>query len=541
MRYLATAPDRPRLEGVSHFYIYTLGMFPTRNSDICVATSITMEDVYVTLTQQEMITVREVTPPRVRPSPGQSIKFPKGRKNGVARRHLQRTQTAEKANNVDPEATKGPFVPPTQYEIRWDRETVTDYLRNWESKGYLQLKPEKLQWSPYILAKTHKTEAMSAADTSTLVTTAKLAAQGLVNGNGVVTNGNGAHADSSSSTNGRSTPNGVVVPRIGSPVVEDLFGELPTEFPARSASADDEKGVQMERDRELATRLAADTPRTLRSRSGQRSLPATPSRGVVDRPRRGQMAEKGKGKEKQLQPTEDEEDNNDDDAVEEEGRHLRSRGYAPGLLLAQSSPSTPSRRVPPPKKRRRVESSPEDDSSPSMPPVPLRTPSPALNGDHRSPTDADSATCAQEPQRNGFDATRQPVGAVCTNSDELRASNPAAPIIKTIVVQTGDRDATAGDTVKSEDLGTPLTSFTGRQSEDTVVTVDPAPPVNGKVGGLSGAVAIVAAAWEHTKPAVQEDTQMPSEDEVSLGDAEGDADAEGEEDDAEGSVDVDMG
>jgi hypothetical protein len=130
---------------------------------------------------------------------------------------------------------------------------------------------------------------------------------------------------------------------------------------------------------------------------------------------------------------------------------------------------------------------------------------------------------------------------VCTNSDELRASNPAAPIIKTIVVQTGDRDATAGDTVKSEDLGTPLTSFTGRQSEDTVVTVDPAPPVNGKVGGLSGAVAIVAAAWEHTKPAVQEDTQMPSEDEVSLGDAEGDADAEGEEDDAEGSVDVDMG
>ncbi|KAJ7039611.1 hypothetical protein C8F04DRAFT_1317664 [Mycena alexandri] len=534
MRYLATAPDRPRLE------------------DICFATSMTMEDVHKTLTQQDMITVREATPPRVRPSPGQSIKYPKGRKNGVARRHLQRTQTADKAN-ADREV---PFVPPTQYEIRWDRDTVTDYLRNWESKGYLTLKAEKLQWSPYILAKTHKTEAMSAADTSTLVTTAKLAAKAaLANRNGAVTtNGNGnavAGSSSAVSTNGRVTPNGVSVQPAGSPLVEDLFGEgeLPTAFPPRSASAEDDKDVQMERDRELAAKLA-NTPRTLRSRPSQSAV-ATPTRGV-GRPRRGQASEKGKGKEKQLRPSEDDRDDEEEEAAETGGRQLRSSRYAPGLLVAQAATSTPTRRTASPKKRRRVESSPEDDTSPSIPSIPLRTPSPALNGDHHSPmdVDADSAACAQEPppKQNGLDATRQPVGAVCTNTDEPPGlDDAAAPIIKTVLVEVGDdRDATGGDGVKSEDVATPLTE---RQSEDTVVTVDYEPPANGKVvagpTGLSGAVAVIAAAWarpKHTVPepvAAVEDARM-SDGEVSLGDE--DADAEGEEeDDAEGSVETRSG
>jgi hypothetical protein len=120
--------------------------------------------------------------------------------------------------------------------------------------------------------------------------------------------------------------------------------------------------------------------------------------------------------------------------------------------------------------------------------------------------------------------------------------NPAAPVIKTIVVQTGgDRN----EAVKSEDLGTPLTSLTGRQSDDTVVALDPAPAVNGngKVGGLTAAVSIIAGAWrQSTKETLKEtmdDDDRMSEDKVSLGDD----DAEGEEDDAEGSVesvDVDM-
>jgi hypothetical protein len=42
----------------------------------------TIEDVYTTLVHHSMLSVREMSPPIPKPSPGQSIKFPKGRKNG---------------------------------------------------------------------------------------------------------------------------------------------------------------------------------------------------------------------------------------------------------------------------------------------------------------------------------------------------------------------------------------------------------------------------------------------------------------------------
>ncbi|KAF9000600.1 hypothetical protein BDQ17DRAFT_1245247 [Cyathus striatus] len=131
MRYLEAAPDHIRLE------------------DISTATSMTIEDVCETLIQQNMIYIRELTPPAIRPSPGQSIKFPKGRKNGIARRQLQRMQTKDK----DTDGSKGPFVPPKYYEIRFDRSKVRSYIETWEAKGYLKLKPEKLQWTPYLISR----------------------------------------------------------------------------------------------------------------------------------------------------------------------------------------------------------------------------------------------------------------------------------------------------------------------------------------------------------------------------------------------------
>lgn len=106
----------------------------------------TIEDVYNTLVQQNMITTRETTP-SARPSPGQSIKYPKGRRAGVARRALQRTQTQ------DDDVSKGPFVPPKSYRIHWDQEKVSSYLTNWEGKGYLRLKPEKLKWTPFLVSR----------------------------------------------------------------------------------------------------------------------------------------------------------------------------------------------------------------------------------------------------------------------------------------------------------------------------------------------------------------------------------------------------
>jgi hypothetical protein len=135
MRYLRTAPDNPALEDISN------------------ATSMTIEDVYNTLCAHDLIDVLAVPTPK--PLPGQSIKLTKNRKTVVARRHLIRAQTN------DDDVTKGPFVPPTQYEIHWDPGFVKSYMDKWESKGYTRIKPEKLKWSPFLLARVKKSEADS--------------------------------------------------------------------------------------------------------------------------------------------------------------------------------------------------------------------------------------------------------------------------------------------------------------------------------------------------------------------------------------------
>lgn len=112
----------------------------------------TTEDICSVLNQQGMIrNKRDSTPfsPSMRPSPGQSIRFVRSRKNGTARKHLQRKQT-------DDDSSRGPFVPPKEYEIAWNPEVVKTYLDKWNEKGYLTLKPEKLKWSPFILQRTTK-------------------------------------------------------------------------------------------------------------------------------------------------------------------------------------------------------------------------------------------------------------------------------------------------------------------------------------------------------------------------------------------------
>lgn len=136
MRYLKTARPQPTLEDISR------------------ATSMTLEDIYNILLQQGMITTQAVTPTSARPSPGHSIKFPRGRKNGIARRHLQRTNTQK-----DEEGSKqgSPFILPTRYDISWDPDTVDRWLDRWEQKGYLKVKPEKLKWTPFFLTRTRAT------------------------------------------------------------------------------------------------------------------------------------------------------------------------------------------------------------------------------------------------------------------------------------------------------------------------------------------------------------------------------------------------
>ncbi len=152
MRYLRTAPENPTLEG-GQFIGSACTFDDSLCTDISNATAMTIEDVYNTLCAQDLIDVLVVPTPK--PLPGQSIKLTKNRKTVVARRHLIRSQTN------DDDVTKGPFVPPTQYEIHWDPNYVKSYLDKWEAKGYMRIKPEKLKWSPFLLARMKKSDADS--------------------------------------------------------------------------------------------------------------------------------------------------------------------------------------------------------------------------------------------------------------------------------------------------------------------------------------------------------------------------------------------
>lgn len=156
MRYLQTAQPNPQLEGEDCDFASPpmfSHLFPA--ADVSAATSMTLEDIHATLIHLNMISILD-NPQVLKPLPGQTVKFPKGRKNGIARKHLTRTITQ------DEEKTKGPFVPPTRYKVRWDADQVDEYLTRWEAKGYLKLRPEKLKWSPFILSRAHKTQSSEA-------------------------------------------------------------------------------------------------------------------------------------------------------------------------------------------------------------------------------------------------------------------------------------------------------------------------------------------------------------------------------------------
>lgn len=156
MRFLEHAPDDVRLEGAHRNFVPAQLLMTT--AEISSATSMTLEDVCATLMQQNMIHIRDATPPPVRPSPGQSIRYPKGRKNGgggsAMRRHPPRTASMAALHAATPDGNGGAFVPPAHYEIRFERARAAAYMRAWEAKGYLRLKPERLQWTPYLVART---------------------------------------------------------------------------------------------------------------------------------------------------------------------------------------------------------------------------------------------------------------------------------------------------------------------------------------------------------------------------------------------------
>ncbi|KAG5645524.1 hypothetical protein DXG03_005799 [Asterophora parasitica] len=403
MRYLTTAPELPRLEEIS------------------LATSMTIEDVVVTLTQQGMISARETTPPPIKPLPGQSIKIHKGRKNGVARRHLQRSQTTDTQSS---ESSKGPFVAPTRYEITWDRDKVEEHLQTWETKGYLTLKPEKLQWSPYILTRKDKVDKerdegkrkeeeerlAEEREKEKEASSAHDAGLSFKSGEG-----------SSHGTTESATPNTAFPPPMN--IFDDDVVEEQAESRSKSPSA-------MDVDETLPQRSSSRKPIRARSKHDMVKMNV-----VIEEPRSTRSGRRAGDLGAAKIPPGD----------QTLGRTLRSKPSEPSQRSAPALPMTPTKT----RKRKRVESylEPEPEPEDQSPPPPISSP-PLPN-----------VTTMHEIQT-------EDLRAISLEDDAVFL---AAPLVSAVIQE--ERRTGPDDGVKSEDWSTPTNLMTLRQSipsDDTV-------------------------------------------------------------------------
>ena len=466
----------------------------------------TMEDVYNTLTQLNMIFVGEASPPPIRPSPGQTIKFPKGRKNGIARKHLQRLQTQDK----EQDGVKAPFVIPKNYEIQFDRTKVEEYLNNWESKGYLKLKPEKLQWTPYIMTRNPKEPGVN-VDLPAM--------DSVTHDNSRMQFVNGPSAESVAEPVSESAPESVpesvlelfpefapergadsvanpitdlVIKTVEEPMTEPIAGPstkpvTPSpdpmavdfsapmrvvdndELPVIDSSTPSTSGSRAQSSKESSMKPSITTKSPSPSLSSAYSVPPRTLRSGRSQTKYGSPAMRidteltpvrsTKGRPLKRRPSRKVEVEDDDEALaaklskEEQGRgrQLRSRSDSQLERKRAATPVSISK-VPPGRKRRRIESSPESSKG-----------SPAIEAEeiHVNGKDLSPAPMIMEPdvsKVNGKHRDYYPGGDECQS--------------ETQTVEVADAEPN-GDMVvlKSENGGTPFTNVSSRQSHPSDDTI----------------------------------------------------------------------
>jgi hypothetical protein len=113
--------------------------FRCGGTDISKHTSITVEEIYYILKDRKMIHAPS-DPPEAPAMPVARIK----NKSGARRRTGRGSKRHADDDNFE--------VPP-EYRIEFDRELADEYVRRWEEKRYLDLKPEKLRWTPFLVTR----------------------------------------------------------------------------------------------------------------------------------------------------------------------------------------------------------------------------------------------------------------------------------------------------------------------------------------------------------------------------------------------------
>ncbi|KZT73104.1 hypothetical protein DAEQUDRAFT_722218 [Daedalea quercina L-15889] len=548
-RYFRTASPNPRLE------------------DISAATGMTIEDICNTLMHLKMIRTDDPVN-RPKPMPGQAIKFPKGRKNGVARKHLQRKETH------DDEKVKGPFIAPTKYEIDWDPEAVELYLTNMETKNYVTLKPEKLKWSPFIVSRTRKSEqlptansetaqavgaqAMIASDTIPAVVETATPTPGLVadlRDSGAVPvqspfdlfdDDNVEHASSPSREVSRRPPEQSTAPSANAmsssapndTAPEHANGPVPESAPAvaQPEEMQTDEQTQLELDEALARKLARDLQMSDRSLRRRGTMEARPEearqRTQEDSPsvRKSRPAASRRASARvtaSVSPVKAANGGRRVSQDDETGkRPLRSRTTEPDGRAAASARSAS------PRKRRRVESPPAQEIEATRTPLRRNSrrgvtedPSPPVPRSQPRPTRRKTDTSARMPSPvKSRRSLRKPV------SDPKPFDGPHEP---------GEDAGEPEIEMQGETKNSPLTGATSRHSvpsEDTVVVTPTAAGMNkGSPGGITVAIQPLLSTVDegHAAPYDGEDGMDVDEDEKDDDYTAnyGDQDAEGEPDD----------
>lgn len=153
-----------RLQGLMSF-CYSLG--------ISAETSMTVEDIYVTLQANDMI----INYDDGRGRGGEGSIY--GRSSSIRPRTVRlgrppssvpRRKDSRKHGGITNQSSDdAAAIPiPRFYRIKWDKDAVEKYIQDWEARGYLKVNPEKLKWSPFLLGRSQEVnEAIEGGSQST--------------------------------------------------------------------------------------------------------------------------------------------------------------------------------------------------------------------------------------------------------------------------------------------------------------------------------------------------------------------------------------
>lgn len=122
----------------------------------------THQDIYFILNENSMIIDFDLAPSiddyyAVAASPAAPVRRPHANQ-WTARKRLREEAAAAAGIVAAPDPDHDPHqVPtvelPTNYRITWDPMVVEQHVQKWERKKHLTLKPEKLQWSPFLVTR----------------------------------------------------------------------------------------------------------------------------------------------------------------------------------------------------------------------------------------------------------------------------------------------------------------------------------------------------------------------------------------------------